>query len=448
MTDDTKLSSEAPPATSPRLPPKKLNPLLASKEPTGPKLPGKDAGTYLVYGRDGESVQSSSLSSSIATPLQGSLPSPTTADSSSPGMASSETSIPTAQSTYAHKYQEALGDLDNPVVRFLRGVHGVPYPNSAKATVAAPVIDGHGSRIMGSNPPSKIEVSKAVEGQHFTDDWGAALGYRHRPTVPATEFAHMDPMIPVVLKKAERWIHVLSVNLLNTDDTDNPPDSKEQKMFLDPEQKLDKKAVEATCRAIFIALIHRCVVGFCGNPDHNYPRRPDRNLNCQERILAVCHVLKKDKRIARDVMQEDSKIVMLVHVPKGFADQKRKQKESNDARGKPTKSKKLGRPPKTTAGGTSKPTVSAPQTDDEDHDAGDRVVQDDRAAEPEQKAVDRSSTPSAAGCRSPSWETVSSKKRSRSDEDDSQERESSPDEPVVAESAKRRKVAARKTTKK
>lgn len=217
-------------------------------------------------------------------------------------------------------------------------------------------------------------LSQESSHPFFQDDWARALTYRYHPLEEATATQRADPTIVEIIQNAEECIECLCNAMLNVEEVHNKPTSIELEMFKSP--RLDKKAVEAACRSVLVshppsrartrrlhclycvsfdrlyhialpscysitvsqlancrktALIHRCIVGFCGLRTSANPTREDKKLTCKERLSAVISALKViqviaythresnasqfDKRICKDVMTEDSKVNFLVHGP-------------------------------------------------------------------------------------------------------------------------------------
>lgn len=207
---------------------------------------------------------------------------------------------------YADAYTEALCGLDNHFVHYLRAMHGVPASNNTSQTESTGNGTGRLSLNVGSSNHPEIHSGKAATSSsarptkplYFRNDWAAAITYRYRPTEAERAESRADPTMKDVLGKAEGWIQILYNNMMNVANCNNKPDSNELSMF--KSTRLDKRAVEATCRAILVALIHRCVVGYCGPPDRNAPAREDRSLSCKERLIAVAAALRVRFPLSQD----------------------------------------------------------------------------------------------------------------------------------------------------
>ncbi|KAJ4352278.1 uncharacterized protein N0V89_007626 [Didymosphaeria variabile] len=239
-------------------------------------------------------------------------------------------SVPAGESPYVRLYTEALGDLDNPFAKFLKRLHGV------SGTIKVGHVLGVGSYSM----TAEVEATEALqmlardaEQPHFKDSWARALTYRYRPLEEATQTNRADGTIREVIQHAEQWVNVLYDAMCNVANVFNKPTSIELSMFKSP--TLDNKAVEAACRSVLIALIHRCVVGFCGlrmGSGASGASREDKKLTCKERLFAIVNALKYDKRICKDIMTEDTKIALLVHAPVALSKLKKNQEKGNDAK--------------------------------------------------------------------------------------------------------------------
>ncbi|KAL1597744.1 hypothetical protein SLS60_008231 [Paraconiothyrium brasiliense] len=238
--------------------------------------------------------------------------------------------IPTAESPYVRLYSEALRGLDNPFAKFLRKLHGI----------SGIVKVGHALGVGSYSLIAEVEATEALqmlardaEQPHFKDNWARALTYRYRPLEEATHMSRVDDTIREVIQQAEQWVQVLYDAMCNIVNVFNKPTSIELSMFKSP--SLDKKAVEAACRSVLIALIHRCIIGFCGlrtGSTASLASREDKKLTCKERLLAVVNALKCDKRICKDIMTEDTKIALLVHAPRALSKLKKNQEKGNDAK--------------------------------------------------------------------------------------------------------------------
>ncbi|KAJ4301756.1 hypothetical protein N0V90_003850 [Kalmusia sp. IMI 367209] len=239
-----------------------------------------------------------------------------------------------AQSPYARLYADVVCDLDSPFANFLKSVHGV----SGTSTVKTGSTLGLGAypTIAEANATTALHMlSQESSHPFFQDDWARALTYRYHPLDEATATQRADSTIVEIIESAEECIGRLYNAMLNVESVHNKPTSIELEMFKSP--RLDKKAVEAACRSILTALIHRCVVGFCGLRTSANPSREDKKLTCKERLTAVISALKVmqvifDKRICKDVMTEDSKINFLVHGPLAVTKCKQSQEKGNDVK--------------------------------------------------------------------------------------------------------------------
>lgn len=156
---------------------------------------------------------------------------------------------PTAPLPSAELYEVALRGLDNPFVQFLKKVHGV-VPTDTTVPVT-----GNGIPIV-----SRYDAAVPNSPKHpfFKDDWTGAFAYRHRPTEQATVEDRIDPTLESVLKKAEGWVLVLYKAMMNVEGCNNKPDSNEINIF--KSEKLDKKSVEASCRAVLVSLLFHIVL--------------------------------------------------------------------------------------------------------------------------------------------------------------------------------------------
>ncbi|ORY18368.1 hypothetical protein BCR34DRAFT_582997 [Clohesyomyces aquaticus] len=84
---------------------------------------------------------------------------------------------------------------------------------------------------------------------------------------------------------------------------------------------VDVKDTEAACRPIFEYLMERCTVGTRGAGNFRISRKSlaaqleDDNGTCQVRMENVIQALRKSKCVCRDIIEDDLKIIRLVHMP-------------------------------------------------------------------------------------------------------------------------------------
>jgi hypothetical protein len=122
-------------------------------------------------------------------------------------------------------------------------------------------------------------------------------------------------------------------NTTNVKDTDN---SHAKRLFLPT--SYDPLLIECTSRQILTSLLDRCISGFRGPAQFNKALRPgkdceaDLTASCEERTRNVVNALMWNKRVCKDVLYEDWKILLLVNHPKAYDKEKDCQKGSDDQR--------------------------------------------------------------------------------------------------------------------
>lgn len=123
------------------------------------------------------------------------------------------------------------------------------------------------------------------------------------------------------------------INISNVKDRDN---SHAKKMF--SPNCYDALLIESTSREIFLALLDRCKHGFRGPTQFDKSLKPVRDVDCDrdavciERLRNIIQALKWNKRVCKDVLYEDWKIILLVNHPLAYDKEKDSQKDSNDQR--------------------------------------------------------------------------------------------------------------------
>ncbi|KAF2788876.1 hypothetical protein K505DRAFT_213393, partial [Melanomma pulvis-pyrius CBS 109.77] len=112
-------------------------------------------------------------------------------------------------------------------------------------------------------------------------------------------------------------------NIQTVKDTEG---SHAKRMFLPG--SYDRYLIEASCRQIFATLIDRCRSGFRGPTQFNKALKPgkdcdpDRTAKCEERLRNVIQALTRNKRVCKDVLYEDWKILLLVNHPLAYDKEK------------------------------------------------------------------------------------------------------------------------------
>ncbi|KAF2180085.1 hypothetical protein K469DRAFT_693547 [Zopfia rhizophila CBS 207.26] len=173
----------------------------------------------------------------------------------------------------------------------------------------------------------------------FMNHQNAAYAYRYK----VTKHPHVDPNSDITIAEVERdrelYISQLFQAMINLDGIHDTENSRERKLFrLGTPGAASGYKIEATCRAIFDALIDRCVNGFRGTIKENKTLKPeqgleaDRDCNCFTRMQYVLDALWASKCTCRDVLNEDSKIILLVNHPLHYQKTKRRNQLNNVTR--------------------------------------------------------------------------------------------------------------------
>lgn len=166
--------------------------------------------------------------------------------------------------------------------------------------------------------------------------WVQAREYRRRVHETPYHNTQSDPTIREVERDAEFWVSQLvhaMTNVTNVKDTNN---SHAKRLFLPA--SYDPLLIECTSRQILTSLLDRCISGFRGPAQFNKALKPgkdceaDLTASCEERTRNVVNALMWNKRVCKDVLYEDWKILLLVNHPKAYDKEKDCQKGSNDQR--------------------------------------------------------------------------------------------------------------------
>ncbi|KAH7130065.1 hypothetical protein B0J11DRAFT_406183, partial [Dendryphion nanum] len=145
-----------------------------------------------------------------------------------------------------------------------------------------------------------------------------------------------DPTISSIITYPEFWVTQITHALTNTVSVKDRPNSHAAKLF--SPSTYDALLIESTARAIFLALLDRCIHGFRGPPSFDKSlgkgkeSEADRMAGCRERLGNVITALRWNKRICKDVLWEDWKIRLLVNHPCCYDREKDLQMGSNEQR--------------------------------------------------------------------------------------------------------------------
>ncbi|KAF2659132.1 hypothetical protein K491DRAFT_775788 [Lophiostoma macrostomum CBS 122681] len=212
-----------------------------------------------------------------------------------------------------------LGNIDNELTRYLRSLHGVPminmndileFPSSVGPNLA---VSSNGAGALGLGNPG--------------GSWADCIADRYLVTEPPSIRPENDATLQAVLQRSDELVSLLVTGVYSMDDIQNP-ESTEARLV----RETEREVVTATCTLIMTALIHRCVLGYCGHKKRNKARQDDRRLVCTERFFRVYQALREEKTLCRDVLQEDSEITYLVNAPMTALKTKKNQKHTNDSR--------------------------------------------------------------------------------------------------------------------
>lgn len=137
-----------------------------------------------------------------------------------------------------------------------------------------------------------------------------------------------DATIRDVVVDVDRYVHDICEAIRNSEgDLLDNADSRDIKRVTDatwPDEHVFSTAVR-----IMVELIRRCVIGFCDRHRHEEATAEDLNSSCLDRIKAVVQTLRITKAACRDVLQEHSRIEMLVHGPRAIYSKKHRQWRTN-----------------------------------------------------------------------------------------------------------------------
>ncbi|KAF2703664.1 hypothetical protein K504DRAFT_451516 [Pleomassaria siparia CBS 279.74] len=176
----------------------------------------------------------------------------------------------------------------------------------------------------------------------WPNPWIQARDYRHRIHEPPYHTPTTDPTMAEVEHSSEHWIAQLTHAIRNLSDIKDPATSHAARLF--QPGTYSTRLIDSTARHIFTALLDRCHAGFrapahfnraLGRPGGGGGGRrcePDRTASCHDRIGNVVAALMWNKRVCKDVLYEDWKVMLLVNHPLAYDREKDSQKGSNDQR--------------------------------------------------------------------------------------------------------------------
>ena len=175
----------------------------------------------------------------------------------------------------------------------------------------------------------------------FADDPSDGQDYRERVQMLPHFDRTQDPTIAEVKRNKEMYIEQMMRAMWNLQDIHDSPTAPEPKLFNPMEHNYQHGFdIESTCRAIFRELIFRCEHGYRGSQHFNLAAKPkqlfeaDRDGNCQTRIENVISILNKSKRVCKDCLTEQAKIVQFVNAPLGSFGKKAKNNGGNETQRK------------------------------------------------------------------------------------------------------------------
>ncbi|KAF2703662.1 hypothetical protein K504DRAFT_538758 [Pleomassaria siparia CBS 279.74] len=177
---------------------------------------------------------------------------------------------------------------------------------------------------------SLVQAQGAVKGAptiHFANDWASASEYKRKVTIlPGLSLAS-DPTVQQVLIDREYWVQEMVKGISNLQNIKDKKGSVESKRFA--AGKDDPRRLEAVCRAIFATLVDQITNGYRGYKNALLTL-DDQQMSCLTRITNVVNALKEDKRVCRDVIDNDSRILDLVYAPLACARAKLEIAKNNE----------------------------------------------------------------------------------------------------------------------
>lgn len=235
------------------------------------------------------------------------------------------------QMTLPQKYARILGKRNNDFAQFLRELHGIPQlgsltalPSFVPANGAPSILTGTGVGLHGSSGPVGC--------------WAQSIANRYKVTHVPDVHPLSDPTIQTIIDQADANLHTLLQALNNTVGVNDSANSKEVKLVSNSTDINDEDKI-STCQLILSGLIHRSVVGYCGYSHKNEAKEDDKKLNSQQRFDQVVNTMRVEKTVCRDVLFEESKIVLLVHQPIAILEMKIRNRGNNASRKKGQKKK-------------------------------------------------------------------------------------------------------------
>jgi hypothetical protein len=163
-----------------------------------------------------------------------------------------------------------------------------------------------------------------------------AREYRRRVHELPYHDTRSDSTIREVEHDAEFWVRQLILAMTNVTNVKDTGNSHAKRLFVP--NSYDPLLIECTCRQIFTSLLDRCISGFRGPAQFNKALKPGKDCEadltgtCKERMRKVVNALMWNKRVCKDVLYEDWKILLLVNHPLAYDKEKDCQKGSNDQR--------------------------------------------------------------------------------------------------------------------
>lgn len=163
--------------------------------------------------------------------------------------------------------------------------------------------------------------------------YAASMAPRYQASKRPIKNPLEDATIQEVVRDHQQYADALYDAINNTTNVEDKPKSFEVKLVQDTSDTgVSESRKRAACAAIMVALINRCVLGYCGLPRKDKAKNDDNNLNCSQRINAVISALRVAKTVCRDVFYDDSRIALLVHQPFASVKDKKTIKLTNGSK--------------------------------------------------------------------------------------------------------------------
>jgi hypothetical protein len=173
--------------------------------------------------------------------------------------------------------------------------------------------------------PSPLAYEQSKPG----DEWEHGLTKRYKVTRRPNIYPPADGSIQKVIQDAANCVQIISNAIKNVNNVIDKPNSREVSLVCG--NTFTDHDIDSVSMHIMTALVHRCVVGYCGTAKEE-AKGDDMGLNCLERLNQIVRTLTYAKSVCRDVLYEDCKIALLAHQPITSFRNKTSNQRSNKAK--------------------------------------------------------------------------------------------------------------------